>query len=375
MRRAAGAVIAVALATAGLAADPPGEPNDLGLTERATTRLAQIDVTVSGSEKMIRGLTAADFQVMLNGRPVSNVIADDFCTARANEAPVSSPTQAPLSAEPRPDRPRTPATTYLLYFDMGHLTQAGRRASIDAAHEMLPRLLAGGQRAMIVANAAQLKTVVPLTSDETALSAALNAMFADPSTLDTYASLEGKRMADVFDEIASRERVELGLDHVAPLRSRGALETRARSGAARHRPGAFRRSGSAESRSLFRRHDAPEPRAALSLAPFGVSRRRPASRRGIDPARRRDRSNGIDRVINDAAAVGIRFYVIEAQGISGDVAPIEARTSRPRAGKFRRASTRDTIATRRTRSSRWRPRRAARLFSTVSRPSAWRRRF
>jgi hypothetical protein len=86
MRRTAGGAIcagsiAVAVATALLAADPHDKPSDVGLVERATTRLAQIDVTVAGPKGAIEGLTAADFEVRLNDKLVSNVIVDDLCVA------------------------------------------------------------------------------------------------------------------------------------------------------------------------------------------------------------------------------------------------------------------------------------------------------
>ena len=60
MRRAAGRVlcvgsIAVGMATAPLAADPPEKPSDVGMVEHATTRLAQIDVTVAGPKGAIEG--------------------------------------------------------------------------------------------------------------------------------------------------------------------------------------------------------------------------------------------------------------------------------------------------------------------------------
>ena len=46
-------VMGAALAAAAFGADPPDKPRDVGLVERASTRLAQIDVTVSGSKGAI----------------------------------------------------------------------------------------------------------------------------------------------------------------------------------------------------------------------------------------------------------------------------------------------------------------------------------
>jgi hypothetical protein len=79
--RTSAVAIGMALAAAGLAADAPEPPHDIGLMERATTRLAQIDVTVSGSKDAIAGLTAADFEVRVNRKVVPNILVDDLCFA------------------------------------------------------------------------------------------------------------------------------------------------------------------------------------------------------------------------------------------------------------------------------------------------------
>lgn len=62
-RRTVVSIVAAALAAAALAADPQETPKDVGLVERASTRLAQLDVTVSGPKGGISGLTAADFEI------------------------------------------------------------------------------------------------------------------------------------------------------------------------------------------------------------------------------------------------------------------------------------------------------------------------
>src|SRR6267142_4545902 len=138
MRRAAGCALcagslAVAVATALLAADPPDKPSDVGLVERATTRLAQIDVTVAGPKGAIEGLTAADFEVRVMDKIVSNVILDDLCIAQPS-SPRATPPEVALEArapgKSPPETPRAAMATYLLYFDMSHLTQSGRQDSI-----------------------------------------------------------------------------------------------------------------------------------------------------------------------------------------------------------------------------------------------------
>ena len=137
--RAAGILIGTALVAVALAADPPGKPRELGLMEQTSTRLAQIDVTVSGPKSAIEGLTTRDFEVKLNDKFVRNVIVDDLCLARPAAAAATPHEAAAATAVAASiETPKAATVTYLVYFDMPHLTQSGRRGSIDDAREMLP---------------------------------------------------------------------------------------------------------------------------------------------------------------------------------------------------------------------------------------------
>ena len=207
MRSRLVAVAASALLLALTAAAVDDEPQDLGLSERTTTRLAQIDVTLTGPKDAILGLRAEDFEVKLNTQIVSGIIVDDLCqpaaaaAARAETAEAPGTPETPGTTAPVPQE-RRPVTTYLLFFDMAHLTQAGRRNAIDAARDMLPRLIAGGNQAMIVANAAELRTIAPLTTDAKALDDALVKLIDDNKAFDPYATAEEIRLADVIQELS-----------------------------------------------------------------------------------------------------------------------------------------------------------------------------
>ena len=168
------------------AADPPEPPRDLGLKESASTQLAQIDVTVSGPKDAIAGLTESDFEVRVNDKLLTKIFVDPLC--RELEAPAAEAAAAE-TASPAAPEPRAPVT-YLFYFDMSHLTQAGRQSSIGAARELLPKLMAGGNRAMIVASGRDLHTLVPLTTDVKRLDAALEGMTNDIRDFDPYAAQE-----------------------------------------------------------------------------------------------------------------------------------------------------------------------------------------
>ena len=331
--RAAAVLVGVAAAVAlARTADPPERPQDVGLMERTSARLAQIDVTVSGPKDAIANLTAADFEVRLNDKLVRNVLIDDLCVLPSGplraEARTETPAEPAAPAAPAEVRPAPATATYLLYFDMPHLTQAGRRTSIDSARAMLPKLLAGGNRAMLVANAAELKTVVPLTADAGKLDAALAAMIDDNATFDVYASTEENRLADVMREMSR------GVDFALSLARRYAAEERWRQERDLRRLAMV----------LGRFEEIDPPKAALYfsdtmrqnagehyLSFFGDSLLKDAQGRPTPEAAAvlADSATGalpLDRVINEAASHGIRFYTVEGEGISGPTSFIQSRS-------------------------------------------------
>ena len=115
--------------------DPPpaGEtPREIGLVEEARTRLAQLDVTVTGPADVIGTLTAADFELVLVGKTIDAFTVDRVCPA-AEPRRTSSPAEpaAPVTDAQEPTSLRMPVT-YLFYFDQHHLTHGrapGRRST------------------------------------------------------------------------------------------------------------------------------------------------------------------------------------------------------------------------------------------------------
>lgn len=314
-------LLTLVAAVAASAADAPQKPHDVGMVEHAATRLAQIDVTVSGPKAAIEGLTAADFEVRLDHKLVPHILVDDLCLARGRQAPAAPKEEAPpVPAEAAVEPPKATTATYLLYFDMPHLTQMGRRMAIDDARAMLPKLLAGGQNAMIVANAMELKTVVPLTSDGTRLDAALVKMVDDSTLYDTYASTEDGRLVDIIREMGR------GVDFAVRLARSYAADERWRQ----------ERDLQRLSMILGRLTDIDPPKAVLYfadtmrenagqhyLAFFTGPTVKDANGNPTPEAAAilQDAATGslpLDRVINEAAALGIRFYTVEGQGMTGD---------------------------------------------------------
>src|SRR5262245_24090617 len=197
------ALVAAILCYSSAFAESAESVRDSKLIEHATSRLAQIDVTVTGDDRAVTGLTAADFELRINHKLISQFIVDDFCQrATGNtDTALSQPDTTPItSSEP----PRTATTTYLFYFDMAHLTQIGRQTAIESARELLPKLLTGRQRAMIVVNAFELKTVTPLTTDRARLDASLAKIVNDVTAFDPYSVSESTRTAEIIDLMATR---------------------------------------------------------------------------------------------------------------------------------------------------------------------------
>ncbi len=331
-RRTVVFALVAAVVAAALAADPEETPKNVGLVEQASTRLAQLDVTVSGPKGGISGLTAADFEVRLNQKLVPNLFVDDLCVAQPGApgaAPPQAPAEASIDAKPEAEIGKPSVATYLLYFDRPHQTQSGRRGAIDAAREMLPRLLAGGQRAMIIVSAANLKTVVPLTSDVARLEAALVKMIDDNSTFDTYASLEQDRMADIILEL------DRSIESALTLASRFASEERWKQEKELRRL----------SMVLGRLSDLDSPKSVLYFADtmrqnagehylsfFGGTILSDANGKGPADALAvmADAAMGalpLDKVMNEASGLGIRFYTIEGQGMTGTETFMQSRSS------------------------------------------------
>lgn len=328
IKRAALLALGAALATVALWAQSDDTPHDVGLVERASTRLAQLDVTVSGPKGAIEGLTAADFEVRLNRKLVPNVLVDDLCLAQPGGV-AAAPQEAPVGTTASADLPKATVATYLLYFDMPHLTQSGRRGAIDAAREMLPKLLAGGNRAMIVASARELKTMVPLTGNAAQLDGALARMINDNSTFDPYASLEDNRMSEIILEL------DRGVSQAMSLAARFASDERWRQ----------ERDLRRLSMVLGRLAELDPPKSVLY---FADTMRQNAGEHylsffsgptlsdanGKAPpdalAVMADAAMGalpLDRVMDEASGLGIRFYTIEGQGMTGTDLFIQSRTS------------------------------------------------
>ena len=307
---------------------PQEEPRPTEILERTTSRLVQIDVSVTGSAEAIVGLTRPDFDIFVQGRPIDSFTVDPICdvdeylmASKNKKLPRRSAEPTSAEAVP-PPRPKRAAATYLLYFDQHHLTMAGRHGSIDAAREILPELLANGDRAMIISAGKTLKTIVPLTDKLEKLLAGLNTLKDDEQQWDPYPYQELHRvmeLMDILQDISGQER--------AIARAREYQQEEQWLSEKALRLFGF---------NLTRLTDLPHPKAVIYFA--DTMRANPGehylsyfssatrSARDDDPTLQAAKQamdisafgarNAFDRVLKEAAAHGVRVYTIEGQGLT-----------------------------------------------------------
>jgi hypothetical protein len=104
-------------------------PRKTDIIEQTGRRLAQLDVTVLGPDEEIADLGAADFELSVGGKVISEFIVDRTCrpvTPLADGAPGEPTSTEPTPAAATPAAALGPKPTYLLYFDQHHLTGPGR---------------------------------------------------------------------------------------------------------------------------------------------------------------------------------------------------------------------------------------------------------
>lgn len=167
--------VALALLPAGIAADD--DPQSSEIVERARTRLAQIDVSVDGPREVVRSLGPSDFELIVDGKPVQDLIVDHICPA-ANAG--ATGLRIPVS--------------YLLYFEQGFLTQTGRINALELARRAIPELVNEFDRAMVISNGTILKSYTGLTSDAGELLTALSQIEGDPDHWLPFAITPPKRL-------------------------------------------------------------------------------------------------------------------------------------------------------------------------------------
>jgi VWFA-related protein len=288
---------------ASAATDPRDPPRETTLVEQTESRLVQLDVTVTGPREVASDLGLADFSLKVHGRRLEAFEVDRDCAPPGAGDPAA------------PYRARRPAVSYLLYFDQPHLTLPGRARALDLARDVVTRLMLDGSQAMVVSNAARLRVIEDFTDDPQRLLDALDRLENDRTQWDFYATEEESRVAQIVktlneDESVQRavgtarlfqrdessrtdkdlRRLSLTLARLSRLDSRKAVLYFADT--MRQNPG--------EHYVSFFGHEMQRSTSALSDMSSAAF------------------ASGVvfDQLINEAAAQGIRFYPVYAQGLT-----------------------------------------------------------
>jgi VWFA-related protein len=221
----------VLLAPGVVGQEPP--PFESGLVERTEVALLLVDVEVRDEEgRPIRGLTAADFDVLIDGQPSFGYSVDDLCacddglsqeTAVASETaerattetdpPIGgaarvSETTAVAGRMPQPEPPR-----FVLYFDFSLLQTDGRAFAREEALRWLRESHRPGDLVMVVAHASStgVRVVRDFTEDPSAIEAAIERSHTDGAFLDAFAMARDFRIDNCCRCCAKECRVPCGL--------------------------------------------------------------------------------------------------------------------------------------------------------------------
>jgi VWFA-related protein len=304
------------------------EPVEVGLEERAKRRLVQLDVTVTGPFDVVGDLTARDFELAVMGRPVAAFTIDRVCE------PVQ-PT-GEIAGE-RPDVDRAPpvgpressfplrGANILFYFDQVHLNMTGRMRSLELARELVTRLVDDGDRATIISSGEDVGTFAEATSDPARLLEALDALERDRKQWDMWPQLEDTRVQEIMEARGTFEGAAAVSEAAAMrLALRYQAEDTWRSNKALRR----------FSMVLGRFADLDPPNIVLYFADtmrmragehylylFGDRTKyehlpdlmQLQTRMAMDSF---SGMNAYDRVLHEAAALGVRLYTVQAEGLT-----------------------------------------------------------
>ncbi len=300
---------------------PPAPPLDVGVTEETGTALAQIDVTLTGPPEALAQVRRESFQLWVGGKKLESFSADGVCPAATPSSRGKPEEEAAVPEEAPPARP----ASWLLYFDMWHLTQSGRARAIQLAKDTLPQILGKGDQAAIVSNGRNLVTVQPVTEDLGTLLAALTKLEKDSSQFESFANDEEWKVQSIVDpHQAGGGSDQTTLDQMLNLIKRYSEEERWRTQRDLARLGMV----------IGRLADVDSPKAVLYfsdttrrnagdhyLSFLSASTVAKAAQAGNQQAGSLQTQAGLhiggelpfDRIVKQAAALGIRFYTVEAQ--------------------------------------------------------------
>jgi VWFA-related protein len=291
------------------------EPRRTDLVETTERRLAQIDVTVKGPRASIADLDREDFHLAVGLDEIEDFVVDNLCVLPGEEPAQEVEVAVEERAEPAPvaQAPRRPRASFLFYFDQHHLTMAGRARAIDLAQELIPELVADGHRGMIVSAGQDLRTFCEMTADPAQLMQALRTLNADQRQWIPWVQQEESRIAEVLEilneppyDVSRALSVARGHQREERWRTQKALHL--------------------FSMVLGRMSELDPPKAVVYFADTMrknagdhylsfFSRRVEGSEGDASGLTAFTAAHAFDRVLEEATAMGIRVFTIEARGL------------------------------------------------------------
>jgi len=298
--------------------EPVEEPQKTDLVETTERRLVQIDVSVEGPRDAIADLKKEDFELVLGFTSSDDFTLDNICVLPDDDATQEITIveeQAQAEAQPiQPAQPKRLPTNFLFYFDQHHLTMAGRARSIDLAQQLIPDLIVDGNRAMIVSAGKDLHTFAELTNDMGQLNQALRALNSDHDQWDPWVQQEEGRISEIIEILNDESDTASRALSIARSHQR---EERWRTQKALH----------LFSMVLGHMSELNPPKAVIYFADtmrknagdhylsfFGRSAEN--SETDVTGLSGFTAEHAFDRVLEEATAMGIRVFTIEARGIT-----------------------------------------------------------
>ncbi len=304
------------------------DPQTIGLLERSGRRLAQVDITVVGPPSIAANLRVEDLRIKVGQHRIREFILDRYCTTDNAATTLAGSTRqekvddggevVPGPGDAAIDAAH-PRSKYMLYFDQPQLTLGGRQNAITLSRQLLRDLLHEGDQAMIVSNANELLVVEPMTDDIELLVAALDRLENDRTQWDTFATQEDSRVADVIDTLNESSMEVSGVQRAISRARRYQMEETWRAEKSMRRL----------SMTLSRLSDLNPPKAVVYfadtmrsnagehyLALFGDRVRLGDAALQVISSDSLMAQAPFDRIINEAAAQGIRFYPVLSQGMA-----------------------------------------------------------
>src|SRR5829696_5960990 len=153
-------MMVLALALALTAETKPPEIPIIG--ETIDVRLINVEVVATSGREVVRGLTAADFRLLIDGKEVPIEFFTEV--AEGTSKPSSKPSASPSEAIPR---------SYLVFVDESFSVDGPRNVVLEKLEADLNLMGPEDQMAVLAFNGATIDVLSPWTSDRTVLAEVL----------------------------------------------------------------------------------------------------------------------------------------------------------------------------------------------------------